>query len=453
MKVIIFGAGVVGTVLGQHIAYEGHDVYIIERDPWVARHANSLMDVRVIQGDAEDPELLKEVGIDTADVVLAVTNSDSANIIMTLIVRARNPEATIITRVKGEQFTTNKDLWKGETFNRTFVISPEHAAADRILDLLQVPMAFDVVPFLDGAVRIASFRLRSESPLIGQKLMDVDRAQGGARTLVVGVEQADGTVLIPNGGYVFQPLDRISLLLLAGQDLSPSFRLMGVKYRQEGRIVIGGGGKLGLYIARKLEAAGYAPVVIENGRDRCAMLAQQLNNSIVLCGDLTDAELLTDEAENADNFIALTGHQEVNFLVSLLARKVGARRAITLMDNEAYLGMAATMGIDATISPKQSAVGTIFRVIRQSTVLDAALLMNGKLDALLVEVQAGSVLTRGPLKDAALPKGVVAALAERGGQLLVPDGNFTYLPKDKALFVTLRETMSMVDGLVAAKKG
>jgi trk system potassium uptake protein TrkA len=314
-------------------------------------------------------------------------------------------------------------------------------------------VAFDVVPFLDGAVRIASFRLRSESPLIGQKLMDVDRAQGGARTLVVGVEQADGTVLIPNGGYVFQPLDRISLLLLAGQDLSPSFRLMGVKYRQEGRIVIGGGGKLGLYIARKLEAAGYAPVVIENGRDRCAMLAQQLNNSIVLCGDLTDAELLTDEAENADNFIALTGHQEVNFLVSLLARKVGARRAITLMDNEAYLGMAATMGIDATISPKQSAVGTIFRVIRQSTVLDAALLMNGKLDALLVEVQAGSVLTRGPLKDAALPKGVVAALAERGGQLLVPDGNFTYLPKDKALFVTLRETMSMVDGLVAAKKG
>lgn len=448
-EIIIIGAGVVGITLARNLTGEGHNVVMIDNDPSVIRHLQETMDLQAIHGDTSDGEFLLEAGLAKADLILAVTNSDESNIILLLMARSVNPNARIIARVRKKQFLKNPALTGGDAMGGAIVFSPEYAAVEMVLDLLQVDQAFEVVPFEHGSISIAGFRLGEESVLIGRPLMEIQElSRVGA--LIVAVDKS-GEVMIPNGRTILNVTDRVFITTGAKTELSKILALLGRRPVQNRKIVIAGGGWKAEQIAAKIEKEGIPVFILEKSQERCQELASMLEETAVLHCDATDPETIQKMAQGASTFIALTGHQEVNLVLCLMARKFGARRAIALMDNEAYITMAPSLGIDAVVSPKLAAVGKILRFLSQGKVVDAAMMLNGKLDALYVEIQENSRIVGKPLKEMGLPKTVIVAAVVKNGQMFVPNGNMTLNPGDFALIITYPGHFQKVDEFLGRK--
>ncbi|MBF0190688.1 MAG: Trk system potassium transporter TrkA [Magnetococcales bacterium] len=449
MEIIIIGAGVVGITLAKNLSGEGHNVVMIDNDAAVIKHLQETMDLQAMHGDTSDGEFLLGAGLDKADLILAVTNSDESNIILLLMARSVNPNARIIARVRKKQFLKNPALVRGDSLGGAIVFSPEYAAVEMVLDLLQIDQAFEVVPFENGAISIAGFRLGEESMLIGRPLMEIQElSRVGA--LIVAVDKG-GEVVIPNGRTVLNVTDRVFITTGAKTELSKIITLLGRRPVQNRKIVIAGGGWKAEQIASRIEKDGIPVLILEKSLERCQELAAILEETAVIHCDATDPETIQKMAHGASTFIALTGHQEVNLVLCLMARKFGARRAISLMDNEAYMTMAPSLGIDAVVSPKLAAVGKILRFLSMGKVVDAAMMLNGKLDALFMEVQDDSRIVGKPLKDMGLPKTVIMAAVVRKGQMFVPNGNMTLTPGDHVLVITYPGHFQQVDEFLGRK--
>ncbi|MBF0212695.1 MAG: Trk system potassium transporter TrkA [Magnetococcales bacterium] len=436
MRVVIFGAGMVGSALGQHIIEQGHDICFVESNANTVRAIRERMDVQIVHGTAENTSALKEADIESADMILVVTNQDKTNIILTLIARSFNPRARIIARIKDVEFLDNRQLWKTGTLADTIIISPERAVVETALNILTVQQAFDVVEFLEGRVRIAGFRLEEDNLISGRRLKEVADLFPSRHVLMVGVER-NGEVFIPSGDSVLAVGDRVFLTVPEGLNIPDLMALIGKRYRKDPKFVILGGGQIGMSIARQLEKRGKQAVVIESDHQRCQELAEILSKTVVLNGDVTDADLLARAVTPDTILLAVTPAQELNFFISLLARKRGALQVVTMMDNEAYIGMAPELGVDAILSPRLAAVGNILRFARMGRILDSAVLLSGRLNLFLVEVERGARLDGVPLKLAGFPKGILMVAAVQGNQVIVPSGDLILRSGDMAMFVTL----------------
>lgn len=450
MKIVIIGAGVVGTTLTQYFSKEGHDVVVIDRDAALIRRIDETIDAQGIQGDAADHRVLDDAGLEHADLVLAVTDSDESNIVITLIAQAKNPGARIITRVRREHYISNRDLWSGQRFSNTLLISPERAASEAVKYLLEVDHAFEVIPFLEGAIRVAGFSLESHSPLVGKPLQEVTN-DPKSRALVVAVARGE-EVLVPSGRYVLQTGDRIYVTLLGGKDSAIPAPLLGRASDRRHKTVIVGGGWKGMRIAQIMEEKGHPAVVVERDRDRCLVLASRLPKSTIIHGDGTAAGVLSELGVENSNFVSVTGQEEVNFLLALLGNKLGVSRSIALMDNESYLSMASTMGIDAAVSPKLAAVRDILRFLNKDQVMDAAPMLEGRLDALLVEMPRDARVIGRPLKEAGVPPGIIIAAVARGNETIIPNGDTVLQAGDKAMIVTHRSLHPKLGAILSSDK-
>ncbi|WP_130471651.1 Trk system potassium transporter TrkA [Candidatus Magnetaquicoccus inordinatus] len=447
MKVIIIGAGVVGTSLAKKLSADGHQVVVIAQEASVVKHVQESMDVQVLQGDPADGSLLQSAGLLEAELILAVTDSDENNIITTLMAQAYNPQAKIIARVHKKQFMENPIIAKGMTLGGTMVFSPEHAAVEMVLDLLQVDHAFEVVPFKHGMVRIAGFHLGPESALLGRTLQECGLAKHGA--LVVAVDKG-GEVVIPTGRTILQATDRVLLTSEAQCGFVQILPLLGRTPVQHRKIVIAGGGWKGEQVAREIEKRGIPVVILEKSLSRCQELAEMLDNTDVIHCDATDPATIRHMAKRASTLIGMTGQQEVNLVLCLLARQGGASRTIALMDNEAYLTLAPSLGIDAVVSPKLAAVGKIMRFLSRGKVIDAATAFNGQLDAVFVEVEAHCRIVGLPLKDLGLPKALLVAAVVRNGKMHIPKGDFVFSAGDQALIITSAGHLQQIDDFLRA---
>ncbi len=450
MHVVIFGAGLVGTALGRHIADQGHDVWFIESNPETVHKLRERYDVQIVQGSAEDPKVLEEAGISRADLVLVVTNFDKTNIILTLIARSLNPTARIIMRLRGEEYLNNKLLWQSANLADTVIISPEHSVIEKAMAILEVQQAFDVAEFADGAIRVAGFRLEEDSPLIGKPLKEAvprfDR-----RILVVTVDR-DGAVFVPTGNTALRIGDRVFVTVLAGVNMAALLSVFGKEYRTQPKFVLAPLPEPFFVIAKELEAKGHEPVLLEPDFNRCRELAAELKETVIIHGDVADTGLLQRIVNKDTIFLSVTPTQEVNFLVSMLARKLGAVRAITMMDNEAYMAMAPSLDVDAVLSPRLSAVGAILRYIHMGRILDSAMLLGGQINLLLVELESGSKLDGIPIRQVAFPSGVLIAAAIQAGRAVVPHGEMILHAGDRVLLVTpILKTLSTLNELIVQK--
>lgn len=462
MNILIIGAGLIGTTLAKYLSEESHNVVIIDQNSTVVQRIQASLDVLILQGEGTDRALLEEAGLETTDLVLAVTSSDESNIVITLIVHAQNPKARVIARVHSSRYTTNQDLWHKELLGQTVIISPRQAACERIRHLVEVDHAFEVIPFLNGTIQIAGFRLGEKSPLVGRTLKEIgaltESSQGmalgeskeRAQILVVAASR-QGRVYIPKGTHAFQVRDRVYITTVKGAALGHALHFLGKPSVSNRNIVIAGGGSMGHQIAKDLDAKGWPVTLIEKNMARGRFLAGEQHNVTILHGDATDAALQREIMNAGTTFIALTGHQEVNFLVSILAHKVGAKRAITLMDNETYLAMASTMGIDAVVSPKLATVGSILRFIRKGKVIDAAPMLDGQLEAILIEIQPGSALQGVPLKEANIPKDILVGAVVRADRIHVPNGETILVPRDKVLLIAPRKRHAKTDRFLSSE--
>ena len=448
MKVVIFGAGLVGEALGHIISEQGHDVCFIESERNTVRRIQDQMDVQIIHGTAEKANILQEAGVPQADLILIVTNLDKSNIILTLIARSLNPTARIIARMKDTDFLDNHDLWQSSALSNTMVISPERSVIDKAVHIIEVQHAFDVVEFLEGRLRFAGFRLETGNLLTGKSLGQARQQFPSEKMLVVGVERG-ANVFIPTGESVLEEGDRIFLTIPQSTDMTTLLPLLGKSYFSRQKLVIAGGGPTGEGIALRLEEKGWAPVILESNFERCQELAESLKNSVLLHGDATDAHLLGRAITPETVLLSVTGLQEVNFFIAMMARKLGAMQVVAMMDNEAYFSMAPELGVDAILSPRTAAVGSILRFQRIGRVLDASVLLGGRLLLFLAEVESGSTLDGNMLKDVVFPRGVIVAAAVFNQEVVVPYGGLTLHSGDLAVFVTQRGMAHVVDELIA----
>ncbi|MEO5365283.1 MAG: Trk system potassium transporter TrkA [Magnetococcus sp. WYHC-3] len=452
MHIIIVGAGRIGSDLARYLSEAGLNVVLIEADARVVQQAQERMDVQVLQGEGTDLNLLLEAGLKKSSLVLAVTSSDETNIVITLIAQAQAPDAHVIARVRGSQFTTNPDLWTGKALNETILISPDQAACEMLHHLVEVEHAFEVMPFLGGAIRMVGFPVETGSPLVGRAIMEFGQQWRELKALVMAINRR-GHMLVPRGHQSFEVGDRIYLSTITAKDAAPLLRFLGHAPTRERRVVIVGGSSLGARMAQELLARNTPVTLVERDERICQSLAARMPGATILLGNAREGEILGEIITDRTTFLALTGTEEVNFLVAMMARRLGACQTIALMDNSAYIAMAREAGIDAVVSPKQAAVGTILRFVRKGKVLDAAPLLDGQLEVLVTEIQPGSLLDGVALRQAEIPRDVLVGAVVQGGVAAIPDGNTVLHPGDAALLLAPRRRLARVESLLARSRG
>lgn len=435
---MIVGAGVVGRMSAKRLADEGHDVTLVERDEALARELDEKLDIRVVAGNGCSLQVLRDADLERADLLLAVTDSDEVNMITALIAGSTFKVPTKVVRLRTQEYLDNINELAKNWHGRTFGISPDRVSADRIVSLLDVPHAVDVAEVLSHKLVVAGFRLPPGCPLLGRSLVEIAQQHPNERFLIASIYRAQRAIR-PTGATVLQEGD-IAYFSVIPEDLPKIRRLLGFSAAREKKVVVGGGGHIGLMVAREAIERGRPTVIIRRNRAEAERLAVELPEALVLSGDVTSEEILLEAGiDHSAVFVAVTNSYEINLLSSLLAKGAGAERVITLVDNPRYIKAAEAMGIHATVSPRLASVGEILKFVRGLHVEEVQSLLSELVEISSVDIDDRSPLAGKPLRELPLPAGVLVAAVLRGGEVVIPGGGDVLQPGSKVVLFTLAE--------------
>ncbi|MDH3214588.1 MAG: Trk system potassium transporter TrkA [Myxococcales bacterium] len=438
MKIVIVGAGLVGTTLAEKLSRDGHDVSLVESEASKAREILSTLDIEVIEGNGAKADVLRRARIDKADVVAATTNSDEANMIVALLASARFGVSRIVVRLHDAGHADALSLIRQNHAGDLEYVNPEQAAVDRIAALLAVHGAVDVVSFMEGQLVVAGFRITESSDFFGLRVSDMNLLFAATPTLAVAIRRMDDWI-IPGGDEEIRVGDLV-YFAIARDHLSDVLTLVGVEKDQRRDVMIAGAGPIGLELARRLEAHAAKIVLIEEDETLAREASEALDDAMVIHGRATDRSLLEEEEiSRVASFVAVTRDHETNLVAGLLAKRLGAGRAIVLVDNPALVDLVGQIGIDAIISPRVLAIGLTLEIIRGRRVRSVAQLLEDRIEIVEFEAAKRSQLTSGTLSDVKLPPGVLVAALRRGEKLLVPRGSDRVEAGDRVLFITTTE--------------
>lgn len=421
MRVIIVGAGEVGRSIAANLA-EGHDVVVVERDKEIVEDLTYSLDVLTIHGDGTDLSVLREAGVEEAEMLIASTDIDEINIVTCGAAKTVSDVFTI-ARVK------RRDLlgtWRNTNaaFNVDFMVCSDLLTAEAIFRISGVPGAQDVDSFAGGLVRMAEFGIEDDSPVTGQTVREADRY---ASLTFAAIFRGD-EVIIPTGDTIIETGDR--MVVIGSPDSISHFATDTVVDDDDGAesVVIVGGGELGFQIARLFEEHGHQPRLVEQDVDRARELAEALPNTTVLQSDATDTNFLTEEhVDEADVVIAALESDEKNLLVSLLADRIGVDRTIAVVNQVEYADLFETVGVDIAVNPRAETAEEIIRFTRDNHTEKIAMLEHDLAEVIEIEIGANSVLADRRIMDAIqdLPDGVVIGAISRDGELVTPRGDTT----------------------------
>jgi len=438
MKIIIAGDGKMGFSLAQNLSKEGHDITIIDNNPAALRNASNLLDVNCITGNGMDSETLLSAGVSSADLMIAVTAKDEINILCCLIARKLGAGNTI-ARVRDPQFSRNMSLLRQE-LGLSMQVNPELEAAMEVSRILRFPSALKVDFLARGRVEVVEVRLPDTSPLAGHPLKDFNARH--IKVLICAVQRGDD-IFIPNGDFVLEAGDIISITATPAE-ITAFFRAAGLLHQRKVRsVMIVGGGRTSYYLTKLLLESEMQVKIIERNRDRCKELASEYPRAMIIHGDGSDRETLQEEnIDDTDAFVAMTGMDEENVVISMYAntRKVG--KVITKINHIGFSEILDKTGIDCTITPHLLSTQQIVRYVRAmenslgSRVESLVKLVDGQVEALEFHVQdtfRGSGIT---LKDLQLKKNILIASIIRKGRFIYPHGNDVIHTGDSVIVVT-----------------
>lgn len=450
MKVIIIGAGVVGYTIAQRLASEGQDVVVIEKDGTKVKEINDTLDVKVIEGNGSSPKVLKEAGIEHADMVLAVTDSDEVNMIACLIAGLQTKIPKRIARIRNPDYTGYPELFREGSLAIDFTINPAVAAAERILKIIDIPGATDVVDFAKGLIKLVGIRLDKGSKPVGKRLKELNELHPDNKVLIASVYRGPETI-VPDGGEVLREGDLVFVVTVSA-GIASVLRFFGKGEEPGRKVMIVGGGGIGAYLAKKLEERNFIVKVIEKDAKRCSYLAEVLKKSLVLHGDGTDHELLKEEGiEDIDTFIAVTNDEEDNILISLLAKSMGVGRVITLIDKPEYVSLTSKIGVDVTVSPRLASVSSILQFVRRGKVISVTTLMGERMEAIETIAMETSDIVNKPLRDIKFPGGAIIGAVVRGGEAIIPNGDTVIHSGDDVIIFALRGSVPKVEKSLMVK--
>ncbi len=406
MKIIILGAGRVGGTLATHLSGEANDITVVDRNESKLRDLQDRIDIGVVSGHASHPEALLRAGIEDADILIAVTGVDEINMLACQMAHSLFRTPTKIARIRANEYASHDGLFRDEAVPVDVIISPEQLVSDHISRLIMHPGALQVMDFADGLAQLVAVRAYFGGPLVGQELRYIRKHIPNTDTRVAAIYRRNHAIM-PTGNSVIEADDEV-FFVAAKQDIKDvvsEFRRADRPYK---RIIIAGGGNIGLRLARQLENS-YSIKIIEANSDRCNHLAAELNQTIVLLGSASDQELLTEEnIEDTDVFLALTNSDEANIMASMLAKKLGAHKVITLINRPAYVDLVQSGNIDIAISPQQVTIGALLTHVRRGDIVNVHSLRRGAAEAIEViahgDEKTSKVVGRA-IEDIDLPEG------------------------------------------------
>ncbi|MCB1699456.1 MAG: Trk system potassium transporter TrkA [Pseudomonadales bacterium] len=455
MKIIILGAGQVGGTLAEHLANEQNDITVVDTDGEKLRLLQDRLDIGTVIGEASHPNTLLKAGAEDADLLVAVTSSDEINMMACQVAHTLFSTPTKISRVRSPQYLAYQEkLFTREHIPVDVIIGPEQLVTKNIQQLIANPGALQVLDFADGQVQLVAVRAYHDGPIVGQELQEIRKHMPKVDTRVAAIFRQDRPI-IPVADTVVEVDDEV--FFIAAKDniraVMSELRKVDKPYK---RVMIAGGGNIGATLAWNLEGL-YQVKVIEQSYDRCRVLSERLKHALVLNGSATDPQLLLAEnIEGTDVFCALTNNDESNIMMSMLAKRKGAKKVITLITNPAYADLVGEE-IDIAISPQLITIGSLLTHVRRGDISNVHSLRRGAAEAIEVTAHGdphSSRVVGRRLDEIKLPDGVTIGAIVRGDKVLIAHSHIVVETDDHViLFLVDRGTIKAVEKLFAVGFG
>ncbi len=428
MKIIILGAGQVGGTLAENLANEANDITIIDTDDTRLSELRDRIDIGVVSGAGSHPDVLVKAGIEDADMLIAVTNNDEINMIACQVAYSLFRTPTKIARVRADSYLNRPELFNNRNIPVDVMISPERLVSNYIYRLIEHPGALQVLDFAEGKVQLVAVKAYYGGPLVGQELRFLRQHMPAVDTRVAAIYRRDRAIT-PEGSTVIEADDEV-FFIAAKSDIRAVMSELRRLETQYKRILIAGGGNIGFSLAKKLENH-YNVKLIELYEDRCRYLSERLQRTIVLHGKGTDQELLLEEnIEDIDVFLALTNDDEANIMSSMLAKRLGARKVMTLINNPAYVDLVQGGEIDIAISPQSTTISSLLAHVRRGDIVNVHSLRRGAAEAIEVIAHGDertSKVVGKAIEDIDLPQGAsigaIVRETENDSEVLIAHDN------------------------------
>ncbi|WP_321391162.1 Trk system potassium transporter TrkA [Emcibacter sp.] len=454
MKVIVCGAGQVGFNIARHLANEHNDVTVIDRSPKLIAKIQNSLDVQAIVGYASHPDLLEKAGARDADMIIAVTLFDEVNMMACQVAHSLFDVPTKIARVRDQSYLKSmwQDLFSRDHMPIDVIISPEIEVARAAIRRLEVPGAFDMIPFADDKVQVVGVKLDDDCPVVDTPLRQLTELFPDLNIVVCGIMR-NGKLIVPSSTDQLLVGDNI-YFVSEKSHVQRALNVFGHEEEEARRIIIVGGGNVGLFIAEQLfeDNPKIQVKIIELKQERATYVAEKLPKAIVLNGDALDLELHKEaNVAGTETIIAVTNDDKVNILASSLAKHGGCKRAIALINNHDFGPLTNSVGIDAFVDPRQTTVSSILQHMRRGRIRSLQTLAGGAAEVLEAVALETSPLVGKPLRDVKLPAGIIVGAIIHEGEVIVPRGRTIIKTNDIVIVFTRADMVRKVEELFTVK--
>lgn len=451
MSIIVIGAGEMGYQLARRLSMENKDVTLIDSDEQRVSWIHENLDVRAIHGRGASPDILLRAGISSAAMLVAVTDSDEVNLVACYAGKLLNRPMKKIARLRHDDYAAIPQILDEEHLGIDLVINPEREAVVKLLQILEVPGATDVVDFAEQRIKLFSIRLQDNSPLVGRTLTSIRASYPDDKFLIPVLFRESDTV-IPRGAEVLRPNDTIYIMVSAAQ-IPRLLDILGLRSRPLKRFMIYGTTRVAVRFVNELERKGITHIrLVGADADACERIASELQHTLVLKSETLDEEFLRSEGiGETDAFFAMTDDDEQNALSAILAKRMGSYRVAAVTNKIEYHRLASAIGVDIAVNPRLAGVAHILQFIRRGRVLSVSMLPGDSVEILECEAMETSDIVGSPIRRLKFPKGSIVGAVERDQEFIIPDGSTVIMPRDRVILFSRRETVSKVEKLLTVK--
>lgn len=454
MKILIVGGGQVANLIARRLIREGNEIVIIEQDQERCDQLQELLDAKIVRGSATSIISLRKAGIADTEMLIAVTSSDEANLLACMVAQAESSVSVKIARLRTHEVEHWRRVAQQVGLRLDLIIHPETQVAEHVMRVVGLPGVSDIFDFAGGAVKLFGMNVERESWFNGKTLEELDAA-GPPKDSLIALIFRGQHVIVPHGEEPLKTGDHI-YVIATRENLEDVLRFMGVDQQTSvSRVFIVGGKQLGIWVAQSLERQGVHVKLFERDAARCEKLSEILSKTVVIHGDGTDQVTLEEEnVSGVDAFLSLTNDDEDNIIASLLARRLGAKKVVPLINRLNYLPMVQRLGINTSVSPRLAAVDRALQFVRKGRVLSVTTFGEEEAEAIELIAGEGSKYVGQKLRDIRFPRGaIVGAIARPNGEVVVPRGDASIRAGDRVIFFTLESVVAELETAFLSEPG
>lgn len=448
MRVVVCGAGQVGVSIARQLALEGMDVVVVDQSAQLAQQLGDSLDVQTITGHASDPHVLQQAGTDKADMIIAATASDEVNMVACQVAHSLFGVPKKIARVRTQGYLSEnwRSMFAREHMPIDVIISPEVEVARAVVRRVTAPGAFELIPLMDGLARLIGVRIGEDCPVINTPLRQLTALFPDLQVTVLGIGRND-RYHVPDPDDQIFPDDRVYFIVAAAH-MDRAMAAFGHHEQQARRVLVIGGGNIGLMIGEALDSGAVAVRVIEQSLEQAEHAAQVLPGAIVINGDALEPEILIEAGvKDSDIAISVTNNDQTNILASLMAKRAGAQRTISLINRASFSTLVSPLDIDVVVNPRDITISTILRHVRRGRVREVHSIGDGFGEVLELDALATSNVVNKTIGELEMPEGALIGAILRDGEIELPKPSMSIREGDRVVLFTEEAVVRRVERL------